>query len=227
MTGGSRPNRRFRWGWSTALDKPWGGKTGRMILDRKCSIEGCGNPHFVNGLCDAHRQRAREGIDMDTPLVEFIRLHGALCTVATCDRKATVKGMCGLHFKRLARGADLLAPPNPRKRKPRGEGIDGCDRCASIGYLCDSHHTVLLRYRLTRDRYLELMSAGCAICGVMKDSNGAPLVIDHDHACCPGKRSCGACVRSALCTRHNIMAGFLDKPDTAAVMEYILKGKVT
>ena len=45
----------------------------------------------------------------------------------------------------------------------------------------------------------------CAICRLpitLKTS-----CIDHDWACCPGKRSCGKCVRGILCSHCNIGLG--------------------
>ena len=33
------------------------------------------------------------------------------------------------------------------------------------------------------------------------------LVVDHDHACCPGGKSCGKCIRGILCRDCNLMLG--------------------
>lgn len=54
------------------------------------------------------------------------------------------------------------------------------------------------RYRLRPDEYSELIKDGCAVCGTHED-----LCVDHDHSCCPGSRTCGKCVRGALCKKHN------------------------
>jgi hypothetical protein len=66
-----------------------------------------------------------------------------------------------------------------------------------------------VRYGLTRERYMQLSADGCAACGATEN-----LCIDHDHSCCPAGRSCGQCVRGALCKPCNTAAGYLrDDPD--------------
>lgn len=72
-------------------------------------------------------------------------------------------------------------------------------------------------YGLTLDEYAELTAKGCAICGSLDD-----LCVDHDHSCCPGRKSCGKCVRGILCSRHNKAEGFLSSADEAyALAEYM------
>lgn len=73
-------------------------------------------------------------------------------------------------------------------------------------------HQKLRRFNLSEDRYDEmvlLQENQCAICktedpGFKKGGDGTTAFgVDHDHACCPGRRSCGKCVRSLLCVKCN------------------------
>lgn len=49
------------------------------------------------------------------------------------------------------------------------------------------------------------------------------LVIDHDHACCPGAVSCGGCIRGLLCRAHNSAIGLFrdDRSHLRAAAEYL------
>ena len=63
-------------------------------------------------------------------------------------------------------------------------------------------------YQITLDQYEALLASqdgGCAICG-----SAEYLHIDHDHGCCPGKVSCGRCVRGILCAACNTGRGRVD-----------------
>jgi hypothetical protein len=71
-------------------------------------------------------------------------------------------------------------------------------------------------YRLfgvTTEQYEELLTrqgGGCAICRrADADITGSRLAIDHDHACCPGVKTCGNCIRGLLCRGCNLN---LDRP---------------
>ena len=59
------------------------------------------------------------------------------------------------------------------------------------------------------DRMVRLQDDRCAICAEPTED----WHVDHDHSCCPGRRSCGACVRGLLCRRCNHGLGnFRDDP---------------
>lgn len=51
-------------------------------------------------------------------------------------------------------------------------------------------------------RMLEDQGNCCAICGAAFTGDNRPHV-DHDHSCCPEKKSCGECVRGLLCNSCN------------------------
>lgn len=62
-------------------------------------------------------------------------------------------------------------------------------------------------YRLRPEdlaRMLEEQGFKCLICPKEFDlSKRGSFQIDHDHSCCPGKTSCGYCVRGLLCPQCN------------------------
>lgn len=75
-------------------------------------------------------------------------------------------------------------------------------------------------YNLTPEQFSELAKDGCEVCGTRED-----LCVDHNHNCCPGKFSCGECVRGVLCSRHNKAEGLLrGNPDEAmALAAYMIR----
>src|SRR5204863_8159481 len=84
-----------------------------------------------------------------------------------------------------------------------------CRKCGR-----DKHR--LENYGMTWEQYQELLAeqgGGCALCG-QQCSSGRLLAVDHDHACCPGMKSCGKCVRGLLCGDCNHGLGkFEDSPE--------------
>jgi hypothetical protein len=53
----------------------------------------------------------------------------------------------------------------------------------------------------------EFQGGRCAIFGCRATGKTKALAVDHDHSCCPGRTSCGKCVRGLLCGPHNEMFG--------------------
>lgn len=80
-----------------------------------------------------------------------------------------------------------------------------------------------LKYRYNIDLSIEAemisdQGGVCKICGATAPSQGVKMnkhwLVDHDHSCCPGTRSCGKCVRGLLCSKCNVaLGGFNDDPD--------------
>lgn len=68
---------------------------------------------------------------------------------------------------------------------------------------------ILATYTLTVEEYWALYEAQggrCALC-VRASGQTRRLSVDHDHGCCPGKTSCGKCVRGLLCRPCNTLLG--------------------
>jgi hypothetical protein len=64
-------------------------------------------------------------------------------------------------------------------------------------------------YGLTIEKFNELSGKQNHLCAICKkpEQNNRRLCIDHDHSCCPGRKSCGKCVRGLICTKCNKTLG--------------------
>lgn len=73
------------------------------------------------------------------------------------------------------------------KRRAKYQATDSLKR-----YL----ENIKAKYHVSPDRYQELYDSGCWLCGKPFETDAMLRpAVDHDHACCPGKTSCGKCVR--------------------------------
>lgn len=83
-------------------------------------------------------------------------------------------------------------------------GNRSCATCTWINHLKN-------RYHMTERQFWQMFEAQgrqCAIPGCGKTSPGKRRwCVDHDHACCPGPRSCGKCIRGLLCVGCNTALG--------------------
>ena len=54
----------------------------------------------------------------------------------------------------------------------------------------------------------------CYLCEEPLAEDRSQVAVDHDHSCCPDRRSCAACRRGLACHRCNVMLGRVsDDPD--------------
>lgn len=68
------------------------------------------------------------------------------------------------------------------------------------------------RYNLSLTKFEAKQAAQnncCELCGEPFAENETP-VVDHDHKCCDGKRSCGKCTRGLLHKRCNAALGMVE-----------------
>lgn len=191
-----------------------------------CSVPDCSRPLLVRGWCNAHYLRWKQHGDVRAhiPLApSTVPLKTKTeCSVPSCERSAYAHTYCRLHWKRFYKHGDPKATVPAREvvRGREGCKVDGCEKPhRSIG-LCSSHASSAHSYKLTAEQYAAMMRQPCAICGYRENLN-----IDHDHSCCPGKRSCGKCVRGVLCLNCNYGVGAAndDPEELRRVADYLLK----
>jgi len=86
------------------------------------------------------------------------------------------------------------------------------------------------RYNISVAQFDQMMSeqeGACGICGVeFGEHKTVKPHIDHDHACCGGRDSCGVCVRGLLCYLCNVGLGSFadDTTRLVAAITYLDQG---
>lgn len=73
-------------------------------------------------------------------------------------------------------------------------------------------------YRLTIDKYLEMVDEQNGLCAICKKNK--KLYVDHDHSCCPSSTTCGECTRGLICQKCNMMMHYIDESN-----EYLEEGR--
>lgn len=189
-----------------------------LSVDKK-TCRRCGE---IKSIDEFHRSRSsRDG-------------HTAWC--AECGRKHSQRyrdiGPQGNTPRDCLNCGEIFTPPE-RKPGERGRPPVCCgDECqdARTKSLIEAaaperaYQAVLRRYNLTDARYKAMLAAQggrCKGCGA--DSPGESVAnwnVDHDHSCCPAKRSCGRCVRGLVCTRCNLILGLAG--DSVPVLERLI-----
>lgn len=195
-----------------------------------CSIEGCPRPAWSRGWCTAHYDRWRRKGDAGAVGIRQRGNGTETCDFDGCGRPHLSKGLCAGHYSQMWVGTQLRpirAVPDTTARDDQGRkcctacggwlavgGFHG--RTASLDGLspsckrCARSHQLQRDFGLTLDEYEEILESqrgGCAVCGRTEEANGRMLAVDHDHACCPERMTCGSCRRGLLCSRCNLHLG--------------------
>lgn len=170
-----------------------------------CTVDGCLRPHYAKRYCNPHYQQLRAGHDPHG--VPRKRRNGS-----TAVRNRDGQKQCSTC-------ALWLPPDNFSGHPATADGLQV--RCRACTYAARR----FTQYALTGDLIAQIMQRQkhrCAICA--RDIRGR-YTVDHDHACCPGRKSCGRCVRGFLCDRCNLGLGaFEDSPRTLrAAIDYLTR----
>lgn len=79
---------------------------------------------------------------------------------------------------------------------------------------CQSSDRLIRQYGISLDDYGRMLEDQLGLCGnpgCFNVPDKRRFDIDHDHTCCPGKKSCGACLRKLLCNQCNQALGLLNE----------------
>ncbi|MFE6636055.1 endonuclease domain-containing protein [Streptomyces tendae] len=182
---------------------------------------------LTQGLCKTHYAQLRKRGIMAPINPERASAEGRTCDFRGCERAVSARRLCTGHYQQQRSGQPLA----PLKKK-RGNGAIRemvqlgaieclhCRQCKPLSEFsklnasgvprpyckpCNAERVRLRHYNVTREfveQLLLIQEGKCAICGAPAPAE-VTMHIDHDHACCPVGRSCGACVRGLLCNRCN------------------------
>lgn len=184
----------------------------RATQEPVCKFPDCGRSSKAHSLCNAHYLQYRAGRELK-------RRNRARGKVLARDEQG--RKQCG----------------DCREWKPESEYgshaglVDGlsnhCRACYALRYDPEAVRArrLMSHYKLTLEEYDAMVVAqgdACATCGTTDRGNKA-WHVDHDHACCPGNKSCGQCVRGLLCSNCNQALGLIrdDISTLAAMIDYL------
>lgn len=153
------------------------------------------------------------------------------CTVEDCGQKHYAKGYCRLHYDRVrdyGRTHTLREIIPLDKEKQFYRTIDGKQVKSGLYSL---ERRLEKTYNITLATYNSFAEKGCNVCGAETgSSSNRNMHVEHDHACCPGLKSCGKCVRGVVCNRCNTALGLYDTgklrqdyPNRDKIIKYLVE----
>jgi hypothetical protein len=173
------------------------GLVNKSIVDTKmCPGPECNRPVSNRGLCATHAVQDRMGKRL-APIRQKNK-HGSATDFSTGTKRC-------LTCDRRKPWAEFNSNPNT------------ADKRASYCRECSNLNKMERLYGVTPEAYELMLTAQGGVCHYCRTPpvEGKRLYVDHDHDCCPGRQSCGKCVKWLLCNNCNRAAGyFKEDPET-------------
>lgn len=203
------------------------------LVPKACSVDECTKKRFKQGFCRTHWTRSSQ-------LGDPLKVRECSVEGCSREAPSGKRGWCLLHYTRWSKHGDVgeAAPRFFEPPRPPIEGHHWCSTCrtelpisdffrdrrvasghARVCRSCVKDVRVAIYYGIDGATYRRLLNDQghvCRICGKPETAthqSGAlrRLAVDHDHKCCPGKKSCGKCVRGLLCARCNSAIGLVNE----------------
>jgi hypothetical protein len=87
-------------------------------------------------------------------------------------------------------------------------------------YELNRRYVLKYRYALTPEKFSAIVRKQRGRCKMCQKKTKR-FVVDHDHRCCKGRRSCGSCIRGFLCSLCNKMLGHVEKIGLHKFVSYL------
>jgi hypothetical protein len=216
-----------------------------VVGKKTCSVDECAKQSFSEDFCRTHWTRWKEFGD---PLVyRQCSIEGC-----DRFAPAGKRGWCVMHYTRWSKHGDVGEAAHRLFQPPHApaDGHQWCTSChaelpfkdfqrdktTASGYsrVCRNCHRdvhIAHIYGISATAYRQLLNEQGGACRICRKAETAThqsgtlrrLAVDHDHRCCPGKKSCGKCVRGLLCARCNSAIGLFDEDRDIilAALEYL------
>lgn len=182
-----------------------------MSPTRLCTIEGCTRKYAGQGMCSTHYAAARKSGEIE----KLDRSHLHLLTEVDPNARRATCSICGQIDIRRS-GAYWMCGTKARETAAKRRQSEETVRYHREYARRNALKTKLTRYQLTPEQWEAMLAecdGRCSICRV-KLLTLSEQYVDHDHSCCGGGGSCGACVRAILCRSCNFgIAAFGDRPE--------------
>ncbi len=178
-------------------------------LRASCDVDWCTNPAVAGAAhCRSHRYEIKNG--------GILPRGHKRCTVPGCENPikpvaefAPNGGQC----------RECVRPMYRERNRARGPRPPSTPEKARASRLKHNFGITVEEF----DALFLAQNSQCACCGT-GDPGVREWCVDHDHACCPGRRSCGKCICAILCFRCNSGIGkFDDNPELMLAMARYLE----